>query len=86
MIPEGSEASLALKKASQDGPKGYTKTFPQLAEDLGIKAARSTIERVMHNHHNIYRFPPHPPKPALNLYHKEARMDFAFWAKRMDSK
>jgi len=84
IIPEGSEKSLALKKASQDGPEGYQKTFPQLAKELNIKAARSTIERVMHNHHNIYRFPPTQPKPALNMYHKENRMNYAYWAIRMD--
>ena len=83
VIPEGSEKSLALQSASQDGPKGYRKTFPKLAQDLGIKAARSTIERVMHNHHNIHRFSPNKPKPALNMYHKEARMNYAYWAMRM---
>lgn len=76
--------SLALQSASQAGPEGYRKTFLQLAQDLGIKAARSTIEHVMHNHHNIHRFSLSKPKPALNMCHKEARMNYAYWAIRMD--
>jgi len=83
VIPEGSEMSLALQSASQDGPEGYRKTFPRLAQDLGIKAARSTIERVMHNHHNIHRFSSSKPKAAPNMYHKEAQMNYAYWAIRM---
>jgi len=53
IIPESSEKCLALKKALQDSPERYQKTFPQLAKELNIKAACSTIKRVMHNHHNI---------------------------------
>ncbi|RPA96548.1 hypothetical protein L873DRAFT_1216818 [Choiromyces venosus 120613-1] len=45
VILEDSEKSLALKSASQDnGLRGYQKPFPQIAKELGIQAACSTIE------------------------------------------
>lgn len=54
-------------------------TFPEVAQELGIKAARSTLEKVMHKHHKIYRRSLRV-KPALLLQDKEARVSFASWA------
>ncbi|KAG0132859.1 hypothetical protein HOY82DRAFT_605521 [Tuber indicum] len=53
--------------------------FPDIAKELGIVAARSTIESVFHLHHNIFR-----RRQIYKLYlcesHIESRLAFAHMA------
>ena len=79
MIPEGSKESLDLAATALMDDEHQEMTFPEVAQELGIKAARSTLEKVMHKHHKIYRRSPRI-KPTLSLQDKEARTAFASWA------
>lgn len=54
-IAEGSEQSVALKELSQKDELHYQKTFVEIAKKLGIDAARSTLEKMFHEHHNLFR-------------------------------
>ena len=53
----------------------------------GLKVARSTLERIAHDHRDsIHPYPLarriQPLKPALSIDHKDLRQDFAQWALR----
>ena len=78
-FPEGSEESQALRDLSQKDEKHWLKTFPEIACELGIIAARSKLERVFHKQHNIFRRKA-AHKPSLTPSHVEARLAFAHTA------
>jgi len=75
-FPEGSAESEALRARSQLDEQHWQMPFPDIAKELGIIAARSTIESVFHLQHNIFRRRP-VHKPFLSEYHIEARLVFA---------
>jgi hypothetical protein len=54
-MPQGGADSEALERMALADKKHWDMTFVELAKELYINHARSTIERVMHEHHNIYR-------------------------------
>jgi len=54
-------------------------TFSEVAQELGIVAARSTIEKVMHEHHQIFRYTSRI-KPRLDVGCRHLRVTFAAWA------
>jgi hypothetical protein len=53
--------------------------FPDIAKELGIVAARSTIESVFHLQYQIFRRR-HIHKPQLSEHHLEDRLAFAHMA------
>ena len=69
LVPEGSKESPDPAATALMDDKHQEMTFPEVAQELGIKAARSTLEKVMHKHHKIYR-----RSPALSLpFHCKTR-------------
>lgn len=78
-IPEGSEASLALRDLSQKDEAHWQMPFEDIAKELEIQAARSTLENVFHDHHNIFRRKA-THKPSLSAEHIESRLAFAHMA------
>ncbi|RPA88806.1 hypothetical protein L873DRAFT_1724535, partial [Choiromyces venosus 120613-1] len=76
---EGSEESLALRDLSQKDEEHWERTFPEIVQELGIKAARSTLEQVFHSQHQIFRRKP-AHKPSLSMEQLEARLAFAHMA------
>ena len=79
LILEGSEVSLNLAATALMDEEHQKMTFPEIAQELGINVARSTLENVMHKHHKVYRRTPRI-KPALSPQNKKARAVFAHWA------
>jgi len=65
VIQEGSADSQQLGEMAIKDREHWDMPFPDLAKALGIAGARSTIERVMHNHHSIFRRKPRE-KPPLD--------------------
>lgn len=78
-IAEGSEASIALHDLSQKDETYWQMPFEDIAKELGISAARSTLEHVFHDHHDIFRRKA-THKPFLSAGHMEARLAFAHMA------
>ncbi|RPB04652.1 hypothetical protein L873DRAFT_1786137 [Choiromyces venosus 120613-1] len=75
----GSEESIALRDLSQQDEEHWQQTLPEIAQELGIPAAYSTLEQIFHSQHNIFqRKPTH--KPSLSLEHLEARLAFTHMA------
>lgn len=54
-IAEDSEESIALYDLSQKDEIHWQMPFEDIAKELGISAARSTLEHVFHDHHDIFR-------------------------------
>lgn len=54
--------------------------FEDIAKELGIgNIARSTLEHIFHDHHDIFRCKA-THKPFLSVEHMEARLAFAHMA------
>lgn len=84
-ISEGSAEFQALAKLTLKDEEHYRKPSPEIAKELGISAARSTIENVMHNHHAIFRYHGRK-KPGLDDEHWRNRVNFADMALHMSIK
>ena len=54
-FPEGSAQSEALRACSQQDEEHWQMPFPDIAKELGIVAARSTIESVFHLQYQIFQ-------------------------------
>ena len=78
-FPEGCRDSLALWDLSQKDEEHCQRTFPEIAQELGITAARSTLEKVFHTQNQIFRRRP-ACKPSFSLEQMEARLAFAHMA------
>ena len=78
-IPEGSVQSEALRALSQSDELHWQMPFLDITKELGIPAARSTLETVFHGHHNIFRRKP-MTKPYLSQTQIESRLHFAHMA------
>lgn len=78
-IVEGSAESIALHDLSQKDETHCQMPLEDIAKELGIHAARSTLEHVFHDHHNIFRRKA-THKPYLTAEHMEARLAFAHMA------
>lgn len=76
-----SETSKQLRDAVLQDEVHQDMTFVEVAQELGIKAARSTIENVLHKEHEIFRYTPRI-KPVLNAGCEQLRVTFATWALR----
>ncbi|RPA91597.1 hypothetical protein L873DRAFT_1780844 [Choiromyces venosus 120613-1] len=75
----GSEESIALRDLSQQDEEHWQRTIPEIAQELGIPTACSTLEQIFHSQHNIFqRKLAH--KHSLSLEHLEARLAFAHMA------
>jgi len=72
----GSPESKALHARSQQDERHWQMRFPDIAKELGIVAARSTIESVFHLQHNIFRRR-EIHKLFLSQDHIESRLAFA---------
>ncbi|RPA90329.1 hypothetical protein L873DRAFT_1795552 [Choiromyces venosus 120613-1] len=76
---EGSKESNALQDLSQKDEEHWQRTFPEIASELGIPAACSTLEQIFHSQHNIFqRKTAH--KPSLLQDQIEAQLAFAYMA------
>jgi hypothetical protein len=75
-MPKGGAESEALGKLALLDKKHWDMTFVELAKELYIHHARSTIERVMHQHHNIYRRKSRV-KPPTNPFSEADRIRLA---------
>jgi len=78
-FPEGSEESEALRDLSQKDEEHWQRPFPEIADELRMVAARSTLEQVLHSQHNIFRRKP-AHKQGLSPKQIEARLAFAHMA------
>jgi len=78
-FPYGSTESEALRQLSQQDEEHWQMPFLDIAKELGIIAARSTIETVFHLQYNIFRRK-QIHKPYLSEEHIEARLAFAHMA------
>jgi len=65
-FPVGCSELLALRDLSQIDEDHWQKTFPKIAEELGIRAACSTLKQVFHSQHQIFRRKP-ACKPSLSM-------------------
>ena len=87
IITEGTPASIQLRSLFAEH---YELDFETVAHQLyGFKVARSTLERIAHDHYTLDPLHPTPLvrrvqtlKPALSLDHKDLRMEFSTWALR----
>lgn len=75
-IAEHSKASVALRDLSQQDEAHWQMPFEDIAKELNINVARSTLEHVFHDHHDIFRRKA-THKPSLSADHMEARLAFA---------
>lgn len=79
-IAEGSQTSIALRDLSQQDEIHWQMPFEDIAKELGItNIARSTLEHIFHDHHDIFRRKA-THKPFLSAEHMEARLAFAHMA------
>lgn len=78
-IAEGSEAFIALRDLSQQDETHWQMPFEDIAKELRITVARSTLEHIFHDHHDIFRRKA-THKLSLNADHMEARRAFAHMA------
>ncbi|RPA92838.1 hypothetical protein L873DRAFT_1847517 [Choiromyces venosus 120613-1] len=78
-FPPGSEVSERLKNLATQDEQHRLRTFPQIAQEVGIKAADSTIYRIMHEHHHLYHYFPHH-KPTLDANAIEKHLRLVNWA------
>ncbi|KAG0131562.1 hypothetical protein HOY82DRAFT_646266, partial [Tuber indicum] len=81
-FPEGGRESMALAELSQKDEEHWQMPFLDIAKELNIFAARSTLEKVFHDHHNLFRRKA-THKPFLTYDHIEARLAFAHMALRI---
>ena len=79
VIPPGSTVSKALAETAIMDEEHQDMTFSEVAQELGISAARSTLEKVMHEEHKIHRCTPRI-KPRLTQLDHQKRLNFAQWA------
>ena len=78
-FPPGSEVSLRLKELATQDEEHRLRTFPQIAREAGVQATDSTIYKIMHQHHSLYRY--HPcNKPPLDATAKLNRLRLVDWA------
>jgi hypothetical protein len=75
-MPKGGLQSEALGTMALQDKRHWDITFVELAKELYIDHARSTLERVMHNHHDIFRRKSHV-KPPTNTFSEAERVRLA---------
>jgi hypothetical protein len=75
-MPKGGAESEALGHLALLDKRHWDMTFVELAKELYIHHARSTLERVMHQHHNIYRRKSRV-KPPTNAFSEADRVRLA---------
>ena len=75
IIPEGSEQSIILYDLSQKDEEYWQMPFEDIAKELGIQAARSTLKHVFHDQHGLFRRKA-TYKPFLSSQHIESRLAF----------
>ena len=63
--PNRSEGSERLREVAIQDEEHRLRTFPQIARKAGIQLADSTVYKIMHQHHNLYRYRPRH-KPPLD--------------------
>ena len=76
VIPEGTADSNLLGEMALKDKEHWDMPFPDLAKELEIFHAGSTIERIMHKHHNIFRRKPRE-KPSLDAEQQANRVRLA---------
>jgi len=62
---------MALGELSQSDEEHWQMPFTDIAKELNIYAARSTLEKVLHDHHGLFRRKA-THKPILTRNHIEA--------------
>ena len=78
-FPEGSAESVPLRDLSQKDKYHWQMPFEDVAKELGIKAARSTLEHIFHDQHGLFRRKA-THKPCLSPQHIEAHLAFCHMA------
>lgn len=78
-FPPGSKVSLRFKTLGTQDEEHRLRTFPQIAQEAGVQAADSTIYKIMHQHHSLYRYRPRH-KPPLDATAKQNRLRLVDWA------
>lgn len=76
---QNSEASIVLRDLLGQGEARWRVPFENIAGELGVCLARSTLGRVFHDHHDIFRRKG-THKPSLNASYMEAWLAFAHLA------
>ncbi|RPB00242.1 hypothetical protein L873DRAFT_1681362, partial [Choiromyces venosus 120613-1] len=76
---EGSAESVILGELSQKDEEYWQMPFTDIANELNIYAARSTLEKVFPNHHGLFRWKA-TQKPFLTRNHIEGHLAFAHMA------
>ncbi|RPB05884.1 hypothetical protein L873DRAFT_1884149 [Choiromyces venosus 120613-1] len=71
--PRGSEGSERLKQRAVKDEEHHQRTFPKITREAGIKIAHSTVYKLMHEHHNLYRYR-YQSKPSLDFQGKLDRL------------
>ncbi|RPB07500.1 hypothetical protein P167DRAFT_579187 [Morchella conica CCBAS932] len=74
IIPPESQVSTRLKEVALQDQEHREKKWVDIADEVGIVASRTTIERVMHNQHHLGRFNS-IVKPPLDRKNKEKRLE-----------
>jgi hypothetical protein len=75
-MPKGGLESEAMGTMALQDKRHWDMTFVEFAKELYIDHARSTLERVMHNHHDIYRRKSRV-KPPTNTFSEADRVRLA---------
>ena len=70
-----------MKELATQDEEHRLRTFPQIAREVGVQAADSTIYKIMpaHQHHSLYRYRPRH-KPPLDATGKQNRLRLVDWA------
>ncbi|KAK5200790.1 hypothetical protein LTR16_004903, partial [Cryomyces antarcticus] len=83
LYPPGSEVSNLLKDTSQQDEihqnLPHAAVIQLASQQLGFRIPLTTGERILHKHHEIFKYTP-VIKPKLLPYHKAARVELAEWA------
>lgn len=78
-IARGSEESRMLKELALQDEEHWQMPWYEIAKEANINSSRSTIDKVMHEHHNLGRYK-RRQKPSLTERHKIDRVALAEWA------
>lgn len=77
-IPVGSEESNQLKELALCDEEHIQRTFPEIAKEAGLHIANSTAYKLMHEHHNLFRYR-RRSKPPLDAQNKQDRLELVDW-------
>ena len=74
--PPGCEVSKRLKELATQDEDHWLRTFSQIAHEAGVKLADSAVYKIMHEHHNLYRYKSQH-KPPLDAQGKLSQLRLA---------